>query len=69
MDFLFSAMFPSHSSESDEDYRPDAKEEAMLSMYEDTAVKDECLGNSSGDPLPKRLAQHSFFSVLDPPTI
>jgi len=41
VDFLFSAMFPSHSSESDEDYRPDAKEEAMLSMYEDTAVKDE----------------------------
>ena len=51
-----SAMSPSRSSESDEDYRPDTEEEALSSVFGDTPVKKDSLGNSSDAPSPKRLA-------------
>ena len=51
-----SAMSPSRSSESDEDYRPDTEEEALSSVFGDTPVKNDSLGNSSDAPSPKRLA-------------
>ena len=49
-------MSPSRSSESDEDYRPDTEEEALSSVFGDTPVKNDSLGNSSDAPSPKRLA-------------
>ena len=49
-------MSPSRSSESDEDYHPDTEEEALSSVFGDTPVKKDSLGNSSDAPLPKRLA-------------
>ena len=51
-----SAMSPSRSSESDEDYRPDTEEEALSSVFGDTPVKNDSLANSSDAPSPKRLA-------------
>ena len=51
-----SAMSPSRSSESDEDYRPDMEEEALSSVFGDTPVKNDSLANSSDAPSPKRLA-------------
>lgn len=56
-------MSPSSSSESDEDYRPDIEEEAISSVYEDTPVKDACLGSSSDAPLPKRLVHSRVCSI------
>ena len=49
-------MSPSRSSESDEDYHPDTEEEVLSSVFGDTPVKKDSLGNSSDAPLPKRLA-------------
>ena len=51
-----SAMSPSRSSESDEDYRPDMEEEALSNVFGNTPVKNDGLGNSSDAPSPKRLA-------------
>ena len=51
-----SAMSPSRSSESDKDNRSDMEEEALSSIFGDTPVKKDSLGNSSDAPSPKRLA-------------
>lgn len=51
-----SAMSPSRSSESDEDYRLNSEEEALSSVFGDTPVKNDGLGNSSDALSPKRLA-------------
>ena len=48
-----SAMSPSRSSE---DYRPDTEEEALSSVFGNTPVEKDSLGNSSDAPSPKRLA-------------
>jgi len=48
---------PSRSSEtSDEDYCPDTQEEALSSVFSDTPVQNDGLGNSPDALSPKRLA-------------
>ena len=59
-----SAMSPMRSSESDEDYRPDTEEEALSSVFGDTLVKKDSLGNSSDAPSPKRLAQQCLAIIF-----
>ena len=59
-----SAMSPSRSSESDEDYRPDTEEEALSSVFGDTPVKNDGLGKSSDAPSPKRLVWQCLRTIF-----
>ena len=58
-----STMSPSRS-ESNEDYCPDTEEEALSSMFGDTPVKKDSLGNSSDALSPKRLAWQCLAIIL-----